>query len=140
MSEGSHKIKLITSPGLEPWAIRIPLNSPLHDRSYGPRRSVDDDTEEVDYFTFGDRRVPKTPPSRAPTASSVTTTAGNKMLISLTVGKVDAGVAVLLTEDKRLVRESRLQTSQFLRASKMPSRTRRVSPSAQKQTFEISVC
>lgn len=26
------------------------------------------------------------------------------MLISLTVGKVDAGVAVLLTEDKRLVR------------------------------------
>lgn len=27
-----------------------------------------------------------------------------KMLISLTVGKVDAGVAVLLTEDKRLVR------------------------------------
>jgi hypothetical protein len=28
------------------------------------------------------------------------------MLISLTVGKVDAGVAVLLTEDKRLVRES----------------------------------
>jgi len=29
------------------------------------------------------------------------------MLISLTVGKVDAGVAVLLTEDKRLVREAR---------------------------------
>jgi hypothetical protein len=27
------------------------------------------------------------------------------MLVSLTVGKVDAGVAVLLTEDKRLVRE-----------------------------------
>jgi hypothetical protein len=26
------------------------------------------------------------------------------MLISLTVGKVDAGVAVLLTEDKRVVR------------------------------------
>ena len=26
-----------------------------------------------------------------------------KMLVSLTVGKVDAGVAVLLTEDKRLV-------------------------------------
>lgn len=26
------------------------------------------------------------------------------MLISLTVGKVDAGVAVLLTQDKRLVR------------------------------------
>ena len=31
-----------------------------------------------------------------------------KMLISLTVGKVDAGVAVLLTEDKRLVRSSTL--------------------------------
>lgn len=30
------------------------------------------------------------------------------MLISLTVGKVDAGVAVLLTEDKRLV--SHLET------------------------------
>jgi hypothetical protein len=28
------------------------------------------------------------------------------MLVSLTVGKVDAGVAVLLTEDKRLVRAS----------------------------------
>ena len=28
------------------------------------------------------------------------------MLISLTVGKVDAGVAVLLTEDKRLVSKS----------------------------------
>jgi hypothetical protein len=28
------------------------------------------------------------------------------MLVSLTVGKVDAGVAVLLTEDKRLVQES----------------------------------
>lgn len=28
------------------------------------------------------------------------------MLVSLTVGKVDAGVAVLLTEDKRLVRET----------------------------------
>lgn len=26
------------------------------------------------------------------------------MLVSLTVGKVDAGVAVLLTEDKRLVK------------------------------------
>lgn len=33
------------------------------------------------------------------------------MLISLTVGKVDAGVAVLLTEDKRLVR---LLTRQLL--------------------------
>jgi len=30
------------------------------------------------------------------------------MLISLTVGKVDAGVAVLLTQDKRLVRPNRL--------------------------------
>lgn len=29
------------------------------------------------------------------------------MLVSLTVGKVDAGVAVLLTEDKRLVRAAR---------------------------------
>lgn len=29
------------------------------------------------------------------------------MLVSLTVGKVDAGVAVLLTEDKRLVRVQR---------------------------------
>jgi len=29
------------------------------------------------------------------------------MLVSLTVGKVDAGVAVLLTEDKRLVRSPR---------------------------------
>jgi hypothetical protein len=29
--------------------------------------------------------------------------AANTMLVSLTVGKVDAGVAVLLTEDKRLV-------------------------------------
>jgi len=28
------------------------------------------------------------------------------MLVSLTVGKVDAGVAVLLTEDKRLVSPS----------------------------------
>ena len=28
----------------------------------------------------------------------------DKMLVSLTVGKVDAGVAVLLTEEKRLVR------------------------------------
>jgi hypothetical protein len=28
----------------------------------------------------------------------------NKMLVSLTVGKVDAGMAVLLTEDKRIVR------------------------------------
>jgi hypothetical protein len=31
-----------------------------------------------------------------------------EMLVSLTVGKVDAGVAVLLTEDKRLVRAPRL--------------------------------
>lgn len=34
-----------------------------------------------------------------------------KMLISLTVGKVDAGVAVLLTEDKRLVRTQPLLTT-----------------------------
>ena len=32
------------------------------------------------------------------------------MLISLTVGKVDAGVAVLLTEDKRLVSTTQLDT------------------------------
>jgi len=31
----------------------------------------------------------------------------DSMLISLTVGKVDAGVAVLLTEDKRLVSSTR---------------------------------
>lgn len=31
------------------------------------------------------------------------TQAHRAMLVSLTVGKVDAGVAVLLTEDKRLV-------------------------------------
>ena len=36
------------------------------------------------------------------------------MLVSLTVGKVDAGVAVLLTEDKRLVRkDTLLQTRLF---------------------------
>ena len=34
------------------------------------------------------------------------------MLVSLTVGKVDAGVAVLLTQDKRLVRTLRAQTNQ----------------------------
>ena len=33
------------------------------------------------------------------------------MLISLTVGKVDAGVAVLLTEDKRLVKTLLLHTA-----------------------------
>lgn len=33
------------------------------------------------------------------------------MLISLTVGKVDAGVAVLLTEDKRLVNHSSLRSA-----------------------------
>ena len=36
------------------------------------------------------------------------------MLISLTVGKVDAGVAVLLTEDKRLV-STQLDTLSILR-------------------------
>ena len=35
------------------------------------------------------------------------------MLISLTVGKVDAGVAVLLTEDKRLVRALLTRTPRF---------------------------
>jgi hypothetical protein len=39
------------------------------------------------------------------TQSTTTTTTNTNltMLVSLTVGKVDAGVAVLLTEDKRLV-------------------------------------
>ena len=35
------------------------------------------------------------------------------MLISLTVGKVDAGVAVLLTEDKRLVSLPSVPTLQY---------------------------
>lgn len=35
---------------------------------------------------------------------NLTSTYPRAMLVSLTVGKVDAGVAVLLTEDKRLVR------------------------------------
>lgn len=34
---------------------------------------------------------------------SISQTNQRAMLVSLTVGKVDAGVAVLLTEDKRLV-------------------------------------
>jgi hypothetical protein len=34
------------------------------------------------------------------------TTTQATMLVSLTVGKVDAGMAVLLTEDKRIVRNS----------------------------------
>jgi hypothetical protein len=34
------------------------------------------------------------------------------MLVSLTVGKVDAGVAVLLTEDKRLVSPSMPRSAQ----------------------------
>ena len=38
------------------------------------------------------------------------------MLISLTVGKVDAGVAVLLTEDKRLVRASAASSPQHTRS------------------------
>lgn len=38
------------------------------------------------------------------------------MLISLTVGKVDAGVAVLLTEDKRLVRPLLVLWPQSLRS------------------------
>lgn len=36
------------------------------------------------------------------------------MLISLTVGKVDAGVAVLLTQDKRLVRTQSIQTGNVM--------------------------
>lgn len=35
------------------------------------------------------------------------------MLVSLTVGKVDAGVAVLLTEDKRLVNSHPQQQPQY---------------------------
>jgi hypothetical protein len=39
-------------------------------------------------------------------------TFAHKMLVSLTVGKVDAGVAVLLTEDKRLVSPSMPRSAQ----------------------------
>lgn len=39
------------------------------------------------------------------------------MLVSLTVGKVDAGVAVLLTEDKRLVRSESLAMSHDISAT-----------------------
>ncbi len=42
-------------------------------------------------------------PSNGGAANSYHSDAQTSMLISLTVGKVDAGVAVLLTEDKRLV-------------------------------------
>jgi hypothetical protein len=45
------------------------------------------------------------------------------MLVSLTVGKVDAGVAVLLTEDKRLVCDTKNLGKQL--ANTMP-RTDRV--------------
>lgn len=97
------RLKIIASPGLTPWSLRIPIDSPLHDRSYG--RAIDDDEkEEDDYFNLGDRvpTLPLDPPT--PPTPAVATLSDGKMLISLTVGKVDAGVAVLLTEDKRLVR------------------------------------
>lgn len=42
------------------------------------------------------------------TITNTSSWSARKMLVSLTVGKVDAGVAVLLTEDKRLVRSPRL--------------------------------
>ena len=41
------------------------------------------------------------------------------MLVSLTVGKVDAGVAVLLTEDKRLVRKYTLLCTFGLRRQRV---------------------
>jgi hypothetical protein len=44
-----------------------------------------------------------------------------KMLVSLTVGKVDAGMAVLLTEDKRIVRLSRLRRLSKLTSNRLNS-------------------
>lgn len=49
----------------------------------------------------GASAVPETHVNNTPTSHKSSTPI---MLVSLTVGKVDAGVAVLLTEDKRLVR------------------------------------
>jgi hypothetical protein len=43
-----------------------------------------------------------------------------KMLVSLTVGKVDAGVAVLLTEDKRLVSPSMPLSAQRNPSASLP--------------------
>jgi hypothetical protein len=42
------------------------------------------------------------------------------MLVSLTVGKVDAGVAVLLTEDKRLVSPSMPLSAQRNPSASLP--------------------
>jgi hypothetical protein len=43
-------------------------------------------------------------PQQHVSTTHLTQPTAREMLVSLTVGKVDAGVAVLLTEDKRLVR------------------------------------
>jgi hypothetical protein len=51
----------------------------------------------------GSRQLASSKHSPLDLNSSTTTNTTLKMLVSLTVGKVDAGVAVLLTEDKRLV-------------------------------------
>ncbi|TVY12694.1 Chitin biosynthesis protein CHS5 [Lachnellula arida] len=53
---------------------------------------------------FDDYMVKPSPCRNVPQFSATTsTTSATTMLISLTVGKVDAGVAVLLTQDKRLI-------------------------------------
>ena len=48
--------------------------------------------------------------SKPAAANSCQSPSEANMLISLTVGKVDAGVAVLLTEDKRLVSSQCVQS------------------------------
>jgi hypothetical protein len=50
------------------------------------------------------------------------------MLVSLTVGKVDAGVAVLLTEDKRLVRETDDPLHQLLEKTRSFSKSSTLLP------------
>ena len=50
------------------------------------------------------------------------------MLVSLTVGKVDAGVTVLLTQDKRLVRGLELSRLKWTHASPMRFPTLSSSP------------
>lgn len=58
------------------------------------------------------------------------------MLVSLTVGKVDAGVAVLLTEDKRLVRVP-MPPSNLLLHRRIPAFTRTAAdPSADRVPFD----
>jgi len=59
-------------------------------------------------MTAGSRQLSwpiSTAPKHSQVLSTLSTTTNTTltMLVSLTVGKVDAGVAVLLTEDKRLV-------------------------------------